>query len=145
VVDGEKVTPFIKLLSQSYVNPPVAMQTVVSPKQIVIEPKKYAGMCMTIAKKLISNEESLLLYTPITQKYYIRNNNLGIFMVIDNGVLSITNHSYSYEIKLTGKSERILIIQFEKELELRADNMDIQILNQIKDSLINAYNQINNY
>jgi hypothetical protein len=63
-------------------------------------------------------------------------------MVIDNGVLSVTNHSYSYEIKLTGKNERILTKKFENELEKRADQMDIEILGQIKDSLINAYNQI---
>jgi hypothetical protein len=132
-------------LKRTYFKTRILIRNLFYPKNIEIEQKKYAGMCITIAKKLISNEESLLLYTPITQKYYIRNNNLGIFMVIDNGVLSITNHSYSYEIKLAGKNERILIIQFEKELELRADNMDIQILNQIKDSLINAYDQINNY
>jgi len=131
-------------LKRTYFKTRILIRNLFYPKNIEIEQKKYAGMCITIAKKLISNEESLLLYTPITQKYYIRNNNLGIFMVIDNGVLSITNHSYSYEIKLTGKNERILIIQFEKELELRADNMDIEILNQIKDSLINAYEQINN-
>ena len=34
--------------------------------------------------------------------------------------------------------------KFESELEVRADNMDIEILSQIKDSLVNAYNQINN-
>lgn len=131
-------------LKRAYYKSRILLRNFLSPKQIEVEQKKYAGMCMAIAKKLILKEDSFLSYTPITQKYYIHNDVLGIFMVIDNGVLSVTNHSYSYEIKLTGKSERILTSRFEKELEVRADKMDLIILNQIKDSLTNAYHQINN-
>lgn len=131
-------------LKRTYFKTRILLRNLFSPKQIEIEQKKYAGMCMTIAKKLICKEDSILLFTPITQKYYIHNHELGIYMVIDNGVLSVTNHSYSYEVKLTGKNERILTKKFERELETRADKMDIEILSQIKESLINAYNQINN-
>lgn len=131
-------------LKRTYFKTRILLRNLFSPKQIEIEQKKYAGMCMTIAKKLICKEDSILLFTPITQKYYIHNYELGIYMVIDNGVLSVTNHSYSYEVKLTGKNERILTKKFERELETRADKMDIEILSQIKESLINAYNQINN-
>ena len=131
-------------LKRTYFKTRILLRNLFSPKQIEIEQKKYAGMCMTIAKKLICKEDSILLFTPITQKYYIHNYELGIYMVIDNGVLSVTNHSYSYEVKLTGKNERILTKKFESELETRADKMDIEILSQIKESLINAYNQINN-
>ncbi len=130
-------------LKRTYFKTRILLRNLFSPKQIEIEQKKYAGMCMTIAKKLICKEDSILLFTPITQKYYIHNYELGIYMVIDNGVLSVTNHSYSYEVKLTGKNERILTKKFESELETRADKMDIEILSQIKESLINAYNQIN--
>lgn len=132
-------------IKRTYFKVRIFIRNFLSPKQIEIEQKKYAGMCIAIAKKLICKEDSFLSYTPITQKYYIHNEELGIFMVIDNGVLSVTNHSYSYEIKLTSKSERILTSRFEKELEIRADKMDLIILNQIKDSLTNAYQQINNY
>ncbi len=129
-------------LKRTYFKVRILLRNFLSPKQVEIEQKKYAGMCIAIAKKLISKEDSQLVFTPITQKYYIHNDELSIFMVIDNGVLSVTNHSYSYEIKLTSKSERMLTKRFERELENRADKMDILILNQIKDSLINAYKQI---
>ncbi len=122
----------------------ILIRKFLSTKQIEVEQKKYAGMCITIAKKLITKPESYLLYTPITQKYYIHNEDLSIFIVIDNGVLSVTNHSYSYEIKLSPKNERILTKRFEIELENRAENMDLSILNQIKDSLTSAYHQITN-
>ena len=55
-------------LKRTYFKTRILIRNLFYPKNIEIEQKKYAGMCVTIAKKLISNEESLLLYTPITQK-----------------------------------------------------------------------------
>ena len=129
-------------LKRTYYKIRIFIRHFLSQKQIEIEQKKYASMCITIAKKLITNKDSVLVFTPISQKYYIHNKELSIFMVIDNMVLSVTNHSYSYEIKLTNKSEKILVKKFERELESRAENMDLEILSQIKESLILAYTKI---
>lgn len=108
----------------------------------VIEQKKYESLCVNVAKSLIKDKNSILIYTPKSFKYYIKNQNHGVYMVICDTVLSVTNHKYSYEIKLTPKNERKLINVFENELEKRGEIYDTEMILQIKDSLTDIYNKI---
>ena len=63
-------------------------------------------------------------------------------MVICDNILSVTNHRYSYEIKLTPNNERKLTNLFENELEKRGEIYDTEMILQIKDSLSDIYNKI---
>ena len=108
----------------------------------IVEQKKYESLCVTVAKGLIRNSDSILVMTPKTQKYYIKNEKLGVYLVICDMVLSVTNHKYSYEIKLTPKNERKLINVFDNELEKRGEIYDTEMILQIKDSLTDIYNKI---
>ena len=63
-------------------------------------------------------------------------------MVISDSILSVTNHKYSYEIKLTPKNERKLINRFDNELEKRGEIYDTEMILQIKESLTDIYNKI---
>jgi len=108
----------------------------------VIEQKKYESLCVNVAKSLIKDGDSILIYTPKSFKYYIKNQKHGVYMVICDSVLSVTNHKYSYEIKLTPKNERKLISVFENELEKRGEIYDTEMILQIKDSLTDIYNKI---
>ena len=108
----------------------------------VIEQKKYESLCVNVAKSLIRSSDSILIMTPKTNKYYIKNEKLGVYMVICDSVLSVTNHKYSYEIKLTPKNERKLINVFDNELEKRGEIYDTEMILQIKESLTDIYNKI---
>ncbi len=63
-------------------------------------------------------------------------------MVICDNTLSVANHRYSYEIKLTPNNERKLTNSFENELEKRGEIYDTEMILQIKDSLSDIYNKI---
>ena len=108
----------------------------------VIEQKKYESLCVNVAKSLIRSSDSILIMTPRTNKYYIKNEKLGVYLVISDSVLSVTNHKYSYEIKLTPKNERKLTNGFDNELEKRGEIYDTEMILQIKDSLTDIYNKI---
>lgn len=108
----------------------------------VIEQKKYESLCVNVAKSLIKSSDSILIMTPRTNKYYIKNEKLGVYLVISDSVLSVTNHKYSYEIKLTPKNERKLINVFDNELEKRGEIYDTEMILQIKESLTDIYNKI---
>jgi len=109
----------------------------------VIEQKKYESLCVNVVQSLIHDPSSILIYTPKTFKYYIKNENLGVYVVMIDGVLSVTNHRYSYEIKITPKNERKLSRIFDGQLEIRGEKFDEEMILQIKDSLSDIYNKIN--
>ena len=108
----------------------------------ILEQKKYESLCVSVVTALISEENSILIYTPKSFKYYLKNQTLGIYMVLDNGSLSVTNHKYSYEIHLTPKNERKVIRKFDIELEKKGEKYDEEMIIQIKDSLTDIYNKI---
>jgi hypothetical protein len=108
----------------------------------IVEQKKYESLCVQVAKSLIKDNSSILVYTPKSVKYYIKNEKLGVYMVICDNILSVANHRYSYEIKLTPNNERKLTNSFENELEKRGEIYDAEMILQIKDSLSDIYNKI---
>lgn len=134
------MTNFKKL----YVRLRVKLRNLMTPPEHYLEEKKYTSMCVSVAKTLISLPDSELIYTPQSYKYYIKNVRLGIYMVINNDVLSVTNHSYSYEVKLSGKSSRILTNNFDYNLEKRGQEFDLEMIKQIKESLSSVYQKLEN-
>lgn len=99
--------------------------------------------CSTICRKLIHSEDSELIIAPISDKKYIRNDRLGIFVTMDGGQVTVTNHTYSYFIKLSKSQWDKLITYFRKEMELRAMNIEKELETQINHSLDNIYSKIN--
>ncbi len=63
-------------------------------------------------------------------------------MVICDNILSVANHKYSYEIKLTPNNERKLTNSFENELEKRGENYNTEMILQIKDSLNDLHDKL---
>ena len=99
--------------------------------------------CSTICRKLIHSEDSELIIAPISDKKYIRNDKLGIFVTMDGGQVTVTNHTYSYFIKLNKTQWDKLVNYFRKEMELRAMNIEKELETQINHSLDNIYSKIN--
>ena len=106
------------------------------------EAKTNAKQCSFICRKLIHSQNSDLLIAPISRKKYIKNEQLGIFITMEEGEITITNHTYSYFIKL-GDAEWIKLKDFfKKEMELRAMQMEKEMEYQIRHSLDTIYTKI---
>ena len=78
-----------------------------------------------------------------TKKQSYDNDKLGIFVTMDGGQVTVTNHTYSYFIKLNKTQWDKLINFFRKEMEFRAMEIEKELESQINHSLDNIYSKIN--
>jgi hypothetical protein len=106
------------------------------------EAKTNAKQCTFICRKLIHSQNSDLLIAPISRKKYIKNEKLGIFITMEDGEVTITNHTYSYFIKLSDTEWNKLKDFFKNEMELRAMHMEKEMEYQIRHSLDTIYTKI---
>ena len=98
----------------------------------------------SICKCLISNQETILLISPISGKRYIRSDQKQLFIIIENHQITIVNHHYSYNIDIAGRSyERIAQI-FDAEVEKRREQMETEIKANVKHSLSSIYKNLIN-
>ena len=79
------------------------------------------NQCTAICRRLIHNPNSELLIAPISRKKYIKNEQYGIFITMEDGEVTITNHTYSYFIKLPDIDWSKLKDFFKKEMEERGE------------------------
>jgi hypothetical protein len=98
---------------------------------------EYEKDCISICKKLINKEESILMSTPISNKKYIRNEENDIFVILDSYNVQVINHIYSYNVYLSEKSWDYLINYFNQEIERRREVFEKEITSNIKHSLQN--------
>jgi hypothetical protein len=100
-----------------------------------IEKSEYEKDCIAICKKLISKEDTVLLLTPISNKRYIRNEKLQIFVILEGHSVTVINHVYSYMVFLEQKPWDNVILTFDTEVEKRRKNFEKEITSNIKHSL----------
>ena len=97
--------------------------------------RQHEKRCFQICQKLIHKEGTVLLLTPVTEKRYIKNDVLGMFIVIHEGVVKITNHTYSYVVFMDGNDYDNIIKEFNEEVEKRRLKMEREINTNIRHSL----------
>ena len=95
----------------------------------------YELDCLKICKKLISRPDSTLLLTPITNKRYIKNDGLGIFITIEGSLIKVINHKYSYVVPMSDKSIKEVNDTFNHTVELQRKKMEDELSSNIKHSL----------
>jgi hypothetical protein len=93
---------------------------------------------------MIKHPSTKFMIAPMSNKRYIENKEMDIFITMDNGRIDLTNHVYHYSVKLTNRDwERITYI-FDVETEKRRLNYEDTINSQIKNSLHNVLERISN-
>lgn len=107
-----------------------------------VQKSEYERDCLSICKKLIGKEETILLLTPISGKRYIRNEEHQIFVILENQNVKVINHVYSYTVFLEKKSWDNLISSFDNEVEKRKELFEKEITSNIKHSLQNILHSI---
>jgi hypothetical protein len=96
---------------------------------------KNETICLSICRKLISHPDSKFLIAPVSHKRYIKNENLGLFVVLDDTQVSITNHVYHYDVNLTfDEWDKLRKIYDAKTEKIRQD-YESEIRSQIVHSL----------
>jgi hypothetical protein len=102
----------------------------------------YEKTCFLICLKMIKHSGTKFMIAPMSNKRYIENKEMALFITMDDGRVDLTNHVYHYSVKLTKRDwERITHI-FDVEAEKRRLNYEEIINSQIKNSLHNVLKRI---
>jgi hypothetical protein len=110
------------------------------PKPPIAEEEKF---CIEITKELIDRESSVLTLAPLSQKRFIKNDELGMFVMIDNRVINIINHIYSYTLVIEdSNSYEEILSNFDKKLDSIRISLEIEFRSNIQNSLKNILESI---
>ena len=102
----------------------------------------YEKIAFKICLKCIGHEDSEFMIDPITNKKYIKNDTLEIFLSIDNNRIDITNHVYHYNVKLSARDWSRINFIYDKEANKRRVDMENQVNSQIQNSLHDVLEKI---
>jgi hypothetical protein len=103
----------------------------------VNEIKSYA-----ICRKLILRPDSTFLIAPLSNKRYIKNDFLGMFIVLSGNRINITNHVYNYDVNLTQTISDKLNDMFDKKVDSLRLEFEMELKSQIKHSLTTILNKL---
>lgn len=102
----------------------------------------HEGDCVVICKKLVKMKDSVMLMTPLTDKRYIKNERLQIFVIMQNQHVQIINHVYSYSVSLSHRSWNRLVDFYNLEMEDRRTGFEEEITSNIRHSLKNILDEL---
>jgi hypothetical protein len=127
---------FVRILFRIY----IYLRNKFDPKQ---PPKEEEILCKNICSKVINSETSKLFYSPISYTRFVKNDQRDIYIKIENRMIQIVNHVYSYSVYIEDTEIYSNIIKkFDEELEKRRKSLDDEIQNNIKHSLRNILEKI---
>jgi hypothetical protein len=102
----------------------------------------YETKAMAICRKLISHPNSKFTIAPLSQKKYIVNKPLGLFIIIDYTKVEITNHVYHYVINLSNNDALKIIKVFNDKVERERNEYEAEIKSNIQNTLNNILDKI---
>lgn len=107
-----------------------------------IEKTEYERLCLSICRKLISNPDSKFSIAPISDKKYIINEKLAMFVVFQDQTVEITNHVYHYVVKLDGRDASRLHHMYNNKTETIRLAYEEKIKAQITNSLNKIFEKV---
>lgn len=99
-------------------------------------------ICGAICRKLINNPDSKFTIAPISEKRYIINKPLGLFVVMMDNKIEITNHIYHYNITLTQRESDKLRKLFDRKVESIREDYENEIKSQINNTLQKIFDKV---
>lgn len=125
-----------KLLYKIY----LYLQEKFDPKPPITDEEKF---CLEITKKLILKDNSVLTLAPLSQKRFIKNNELQMFIMIENRVINIINHIYSYTLVIEDvDAYQEVINQFDDKLDSIRLSLETEFRTNVQSSLKNILESI---
>ena len=106
------------------------------------EVEPHERTAFKICLKLISDKDSEFMIAPMSQKRFIINENLNLFILIDYGRVEITNHIFHYDVRLSNRDYERITYLYDMETEKRRTNTEMTIKDNIKNTLEKVYEAI---
>jgi len=103
------------------------------PKPIVPE---EVDTCTNIVLKVLDYEDTDLVFAPVSNKRFIINEQKGMAITIENRVVHIINHVYSYSIYMENNECYSKVLKkFDEISEKKKIELEDKLTNNIKHSL----------
>ena len=99
-------------------------------------------LCNSITIRMVNHPKSLFLIAPISMKRFIKNDELGIFIVMNNMRVKITNHQYHYDVLLSERDWDRLTLMFDNKTEKIREEFEEEMFKQINSSLHEILNKV---
>ena len=94
-------------------------------------------------KKMLMRTDSELLISPISGKYFLKNDSKQILIILTDYEMMVINHVFGYTIKISNKTHRSLYQAFINEVEHRRADMEMAFRRNVKHSLQSIISHIN--
>jgi hypothetical protein len=101
----------------------------------VVEIDENEKTAASICRKLINHEDSRFLIAPLSQKRYIKNESLQMFVIIQEDRINITNHIYNYDIAISLQMGQKLGRLFDNKVEEARMKFEKEMHSQVQYSL----------
>ena len=92
-------------------------------------------MCLSICRSMIVHPDSIFTIAPLSGKRYIKNPTMELFVILDERVISITNHIYHYDVVLDDKNWCRISNMYDQKTEAIRQDYENEIMSQIENSL----------
>jgi hypothetical protein len=101
----------------------------------VVEIDENEKIAASICRKLINDQNSKFLIAPLSQKRYIRNESLQMFVILQEDRINITNHVYNYDLTVSYQLTQRLNRMFDNKVEEARLKFEKEIHSQVRHSL----------
>ena len=92
--------------------------------------------CTDIVQKVLDYEDTTLVYAPVSNKRFIVNDEKGMAITIENRVVHIINHIYSYSIYMeNNECYSKNLKKYDDISEKKKNELEVKLTNNIKHSL----------
>ena len=91
--------------------------------------------CMSIARVLITHPDSSFRLSFLSKKRYIKNKTLGLFLILDGKLLSITNHVHHHDIVISDRNYDRFTKMYDEKVETIRQQYEDEVMSQIVHSL----------
>ena len=78
------------------------------------------------------------MIAPLSEKRYIKNATLNLFVVLEDRQVSITNHVYHYDVRLSDRDWYKIIRNYDE----KTDNLRMGYENEIKSQIVHSLSKI---
>ena len=89
-------------------------------------------LAATIFRVCTKDPAAELLIMPVRSKRIVKLEHKGTYLVLETGVLSITNHKFSYHIEINSDLKDRLVKVFDHRLDILRAEQEKAILNQME-------------
>lgn len=102
----------------------------------------YEKTSFLICLKIIKHPSTKFMIAPMSNKRYLENKELDLFITMNDGNVDLTNHIYHYHVKLSKRDWERVTYVFDLETEKRRSKYEEIVNSQIKNSLHNVLDRI---